>query len=75
MALMPTALSLEEVRALLAARVTEEGSQMKAATALGISQGHLNDMLHGRRAISDAVLKGLGLERTVTFFKTRSTSK
>lgn len=43
-------------------------TQTALAEELGISIGHLNDILCGRRAIGPVVLKALGLER-VTVFK------
>ena len=45
----------------------EGRTQSALAEELGISLGHLNDILCGRRAIGPKVMKALGLERVVTF--------
>ena len=41
------------------------GSQKQAATAMGISQSYLSDLLAGRRRCPDTLLAKLGLERIV----------
>lgn len=47
----------------------EGGSQKKAAQRLGISPQYLNDILRGRREISEAVAAKYGLRRVVIFEK------
>lgn len=39
-------------------------TKTEAATALGISQPYLDDLLRRRRPITDRVLSSLGLKRT-----------
>lgn len=45
--------------------VAKHGSQTAAAAALGISVPYINDMLHGKRNVSDEMLDKLGLKRVV----------
>ena len=42
------------------------GTQRAAAASLGISNAYLNDILKGRRALSEGALKAIGLARRVT---------
>ena len=42
-------------------------TQSALAEELGVSLGHLNDILCGRRASGPKVMKALGVERVVTF--------
>jgi hypothetical protein len=43
----------------------EYRTKTEAATALGISQPYLDDLLRKRRPITDRILSPLGLKRTV----------
>lgn len=43
------------------------GSQKDFATAHGMSQGFLHDVLNGRRDLSDKVLEAVGVERIITY--------
>lgn len=45
--------------------VAKAGSQTAAARTLGVSVPYLNDILHGRRKLSDRFLEKLGLTRVV----------
>ena len=45
--------------------VSQLGSQVAAAAALGIGPSYFCDLLRGRRNVSDAVLRKLGLRRIV----------
>lgn len=59
---------MKEVRPLAELRRRLDGkTQTALAEELGISIGHLNDILMGRRAIGPQVLAALGLERVVSF--------
>lgn len=49
----------------LRAFVAQYKTQADAAAALKLSQSYLTDLLRGRRAFSDAVLRKLGLERVI----------
>lgn len=55
------------VQKIIAETVQIEGSQKKAAERLGISPQYLNDILRGRREISEAVANKYGLRRVVIF--------
>jgi hypothetical protein len=46
----------------LQALVTQKGSKQHAAKSLHISAQYLNDILHGRRGVSDKVAKKLGFQ-------------
>lgn len=58
---------MKEVDALdaLKAFVKKFQTQRAAATALGMSDVYLSDILHGRRGLSDVTLAKLGLKRSV----------
>ena len=45
--------------------VSQLGSQAAAAAARGIGPSYFGDLLRGRRNVSDAVLRKLGLRRIV----------
>ena len=45
--------------------VDELGSQAAAAQALGIGPSYFCDLLRGRRNVSDAILRKIGLRRIV----------
>lgn len=47
--------------------VRQFGSQKEFAKRCGISQQFLSDILHGRREISDKILKFLHIERKVIY--------
>lgn len=44
-----------------------DSSQRKVAAELGISTAFLNDVLHGRRSISDSLAERLGWKRMTVF--------
>lgn len=44
-------------------------SQRVVAGELGISVAYLNDVLHGRRSVSEALARRLGWERATVFVK------
>lgn len=62
-------MDIHAIRHMLTRLVADLGSQRAAAEHLRISQAHLFDMLHGRRAPGPKVLKALGLRATVTYSK------
>jgi len=45
----------------------EAGGQKAWATANGVSQQYVNDVLAGRREPGDAILNAMGIERVVTY--------
>ena len=51
--------------------VEAHGTQGRAAKALGVSVSYLNDMLQGRRNISDAMLSRLSLRRIETIIEAK----
>lgn len=51
--------------AALNAFVEKHGTQDKAAKALGMTQGYLSDLLHGKRDITDKVLTKIGYRRII----------
>ena len=66
----PAPPSLEPLT-VLRAFVAHCGTQRKAATALGISQAYLSDLLAGHRAIGARLLGQLGLEQRVVVVRKR----
>jgi hypothetical protein len=56
-----------DVHALLQKRVDLWGSQMLAASQLGISQTYLNHVLTRKRKPGPKILKALGLKAVVTY--------
>lgn len=48
-------------------KVAEEKTQKHAAIDLGISPQYFNDLLHGKREITERVAKELGFRRRVVF--------
>jgi plasmid maintenance system antidote protein VapI len=52
--------------------VASHATKKAAAAALGISAPHLQDLLHGRRGFSAAMLAKLGLEPVTTFRRKRT---
>lgn len=59
--------SIEHVRECLRDECDKNGSQKATAKKCKISQAYLNDMLHGRRAISTSVLRHLGFKKVVRY--------
>lgn len=59
-----------EVIATLRDYVREHGSQRAFAALVGISTSYLNDVLHKRRRVNDALLKQLGFTR-VEYYRQR----
>ena len=49
----------------LRAFVDKHGTQIKAAAAMGITQGYLSDLLRNKRDITDTVLEKIGYKRIV----------
>ena len=60
-------MNLDTLVSRLNALVTRHGSQRAAATALGISQSHLFDLLNGRRKPGPKTLAALGLTETISY--------
>lgn len=54
---------------LLRAAVDKAGTQTAFAKKHGISIAYVNDVLQGRRAPGDKILKALGLESQLTYKK------
>lgn len=48
-------------------KVAEEKTQKYAAIDLGISPQYFNDLLHGKREITERVAKELGFRRRIVF--------
>lgn len=57
---MDTMLTETEMLVLITGAVSKYGSQKALADAMDISPAYLNDILHGRRAISDEVAAFFG---------------
>lgn len=62
-----TAATEDEVREMLQDAVIKAGSQQAFAEKAGISQQYLSDLIKGRRTPGDAVLKALGLRKTIYY--------
>lgn len=58
---------LETIRA----RVEKAGSQRALASEIQVSPQYLNDVLNGRKEPGEGILRPMGLERVVTYRKTR----
>ena len=58
----------EDVMAELRSRVAAS-TQRAVATDLGVSFQHLNDLLNGRRAMSERIAEAMGYERKIVFRK------
>lgn len=58
-----------ELMHLIRRGVAKAGSQVAYAQKLGVAPAYLNDVLHGRRDPSDAILRPLGLQRKVTEYE------
>jgi hypothetical protein len=52
-----------EVVQLLRAAIEQEGNQMVFAKRYGIGRTYLNQMANGKRPVSGAILKALGLRK------------
>lgn len=59
-------LSSHELLDLITSMV-EASSQRRVASDLGVSPSWLGDVLHGRRPVSEAMARKLGLRRVVVF--------
>ena len=62
---------LDQVRALLRRECDKAGNQAAWAKAHGVSPAYVSDVLVGRREPGDAILRALGLERVVTYRRTK----
>lgn len=60
-------MTVDQVVALLRRECAQEGGQAAWAKARGISPAYVNDTLRRRRDPGDAILRGLGLVRVVTY--------
>lgn len=60
-------LTESQVLTLIRESVTACGSQKQAASCMGISPQYLNDIVQGKRDISEKVAAYFGLKRVVTF--------
>jgi DNA-binding transcriptional regulator YdaS (Cro superfamily) len=69
-----TTMTADDVRKIIANKCAKRGTQSVFAKQLGISQTYLNDIIHGRRAIADAVCEMLNIERVVSFRKIRKSN-
>ena len=56
-----------EMRGIVAKCVEQAGGQRALAKLLKFTPAYINDVLHGRRAISDEFASRLGYKRTVIF--------
>lgn len=60
-------LSEDEVLILLRKEIGNAGSQKEFARRCALSAAYINDVLHGRRALTDSVLGVIGVERQVIY--------
>lgn len=58
-------LTERDALAALVALVETHGSQTAVAQRMNVSIPYINDLIHGRRSFSDAMLERLGLRRVV----------
>ncbi|MCJ2040826.1 hypothetical protein MKK55_18000 [Methylobacterium sp. J-059] len=63
----PVVLRDEAVVRLLLAECMASGTRAKWASANGVSPQYVTDVLKGRRAPGDSILRGLGLARDVVY--------
>lgn len=61
-------LTEQDVIAVLRKRV-DASSQVKVAAEMGIHPSMMNDLIHGRRAVSDRIAKKLGYTKKVVYQK------
>ena len=59
--------TLNELLALIAARVKAAGGQEAFAILAGVSQGYINDILKGKRAPGEKVLQAVGYRKVVLY--------
>lgn len=57
-------LNEREVRTRFGKWVETHGSQRRAAKKLDVTVGYINDMMSGRRRLSDAALRRIKIKRT-----------
>lgn len=62
-------MNADQLRALLARRCAEAGSQKAWARGAGVSQPYVNDVLKGKREPGESIAKALGFERIVIYRK------
>lgn len=60
-------MTIDQVVALLRRQCEAEGGQAAWAKARGVSAAYVNDTLQRRRDPGDAILRGLGLVKVVTY--------
>ena len=63
------------VRKHMRAAAKERGSQKLFAAECGVTLAHMNDMINGRREISERVLDVLGLERAPVSYRKKDTTE
>lgn len=61
-------ITADEMRVVLKGKIAAEGSQTAFAKKHDVSLTYLNDMMHGRRPLSDALLAATGYE-AVTLYR------
>ena len=64
---MQSEITLIQLHSNISNLIKDQGSQKQAAVILGISPQYLNDIIMGRRAISDRVARKLGYDRIIRF--------
>ena len=57
----------ESLANILYREASSRGGQKAAAKRLGVSAQYLCDVLHGRRAMGAALLRGLGYKRVIMY--------
>jgi hypothetical protein len=62
-------LSEAQARQLLAAEIEKVGTQAAFADGNRIPRSYLNDVVHGRRDLSQSILDALGLVKVIEFEK------
>lgn len=60
-------LSVDKVRAKIAAECERLGSQKAYAEACGVSPSYVHDVIKGRREPTEPILTPLGIERQIIF--------
>lgn len=65
---MSKSLSEEELVGVLR-KMVGQSSQKQVSADLKIARAFLNDVLHGRRAVTSRLANGLGYERTIVYRK------
>ncbi len=64
---MQSEITLIQLHSNISNLIKDQGSQKQAAVILGISPQYLNDIIMGRRAISDRVARKFGYGGTIRF--------